>query len=75
MLVDLADPHYISICLGRPDEHDPPGNITSCCDLGLDPPPAQKSSHARSISTNDLWFDASMRSREDCQSELHLQQE
>jgi hypothetical protein len=55
MSVDLADPHYRSICLGRPDEHDQPGNITSCCDSGLDPPPAQKSNHARSISTNDLW--------------------
>jgi hypothetical protein len=39
MSVDLADPHCRSISLGRPDEPDPPGNITSCCDSGLDPPP------------------------------------
>jgi hypothetical protein len=48
--VDLADPHCRSIFLGRLDEPDPPDNSTSCYDSGLDPPPPQKSSHARSIS-------------------------
>jgi hypothetical protein len=37
--VDLADPNCRSISLGRPDEPDPPGSSTSCCDSGLDPPP------------------------------------
>jgi hypothetical protein len=73
--VDLADPHCRSISLGRPDEPDPPGNITNCCDSGLYPPPPQKSSHARSVLRRELWSDASTRSREDCQSELDLQQE
>jgi hypothetical protein len=73
--VDLVDPHCRSISLGWLDEPDPPGSSTSCCDSGLDPPPPQKSSHARSVSRRELWSDASTRLREDCQSEPDLQQE
>jgi hypothetical protein len=39
MSVDLADPYCRSIFLGRPDEPDPPGSSTSCCDSVLGPPP------------------------------------
>jgi hypothetical protein len=75
MSADLVDPHCRSIFLGRPVEPDSPGSSTSCCDSGLDPPPPQKSSYAHNISTSELWSDASTRSREDCQSELHLEHE
>jgi hypothetical protein len=53
LLVDLADTHCISICLGRADEPDPLGSNTSSYDLGLDPPPPQKSSHASCVSTSE----------------------
>jgi hypothetical protein len=71
--IDLADTHGRSICLGRPDEPNPPGS--NSCDLGLDPPRSQKISLASCVSTSELWSNACPRSRGDCQSELHLQYE
>jgi hypothetical protein len=58
MSVDLADTHFRSICLGRPDEPDPPGSSTSSCDSCLDPPPPQKISDASYVSMSELWSDA-----------------